>query len=379
MGILESNDDQSNISKELGQMKKEDMVIGNNYAIKLEGQFNTHASPGTLEEIQDLYENKSAICKINFENLKDGKKVTGFGTGFFCALDDKDIPFSKALFTNNHILNENIIQINKQIEYEYCGNKNTITITKNRKVFTNEELDYTCIEILEIDNINNFFNIDKSFFNDINSLINKEIFILQYPKGNLSFDKGKILNIKNNKIMHSVSTGTGSSGSPLIKRYNNKYVIGIHRGAKLKKKAKESLQKKEKENENDEIKFNLATPFDVIIKDIISQSARNKSMASTYKNNLIYNKDNKHRLIGDNLKYNNNNPSNVNSIFDENKFITNSRNSNSNNNNILNFKISNNSKKNKIKSESHQTFFKLYRCDRAIGKAGGFCGINKNN
>ena len=39
-----------------------------------------------------------------------------------------------------------------------------ITITKIRKVFTNEELDYLCIEILKTNNINNCLNINKFIF-----------------------------------------------------------------------------------------------------------------------------------------------------------------------------------------------------------------------
>ena len=84
----------------------------------------------------DSYE--SAICRIKFNNL--------IGTGFFCEIDDNNIPFKKALFTNNHVLNKQNIQINNIISFEICKKLYNILITENRKVFTNEELDYTCIE-----------------------------------------------------------------------------------------------------------------------------------------------------------------------------------------------------------------------------------------
>ena len=180
---------------------------GNNQTIKAEGLHELHAKPATYEDIIKLYSYKSAVCKIFFETFKDGKKEKGFGTGFFCALDDENIPFKKALFTNHHILDENSIRINKQIEFESCDIKSTITITKDRKTFTNKELDYTCIEILDTDKINNFFIIDKT---DKDSLKEKEIFILQYPGGALKHDCGRILDIKNNRIEHSVSTKEGS-------------------------------------------------------------------------------------------------------------------------------------------------------------------------
>ena len=49
-------------------------------------------------------------------------------TGFFCKINDKDIPLKKVLFTNNHILNEknkeNNIELSKEIEY----------LNKNKKI-----------------------------------------------------------------------------------------------------------------------------------------------------------------------------------------------------------------------------------------------------
>ena len=72
--------------------------------------------------------------------MKDGKKLKALGSGFFCEIDDKNIPFRKALFTNNHILDKNRIKKNQNIEFEYCGKKRAIKIIGNRKAFTNEEL-----------------------------------------------------------------------------------------------------------------------------------------------------------------------------------------------------------------------------------------------
>ena len=74
---------------------------------------------------------------------------------------------------------------------------------------------------------------------------------LQYPDGNLCFHCGKILDIQNDLIKHNVPTKRGSSGSPLIKRYNTNLIVGLHFDAG---------------NNNDKCK--LALPFDVIIKDI---------------------------------------------------------------------------------------------------------------
>ena len=104
-----------------------------------------------------LYSYKFATCKIRFESLKEGKKKSFLGTGFFCVIHDRNIPFSKALFTNNHVLNENKIKINERVEFEYLGKNIKINMTDDRKTFTDKKLDYTCIQILIQITLINFF------------------------------------------------------------------------------------------------------------------------------------------------------------------------------------------------------------------------------
>ena len=252
-----------------------------NPTIKKEGGLDTHADPMTKEEIDELYEYEPAICKMRFKVFKNGEIRDGIGTGFFLEINDDNIPFKKALFTNNHVLNKNSIEIGKEIEFEYCKKLKNIKMTENRKAFTNEELEYTCIEIFDRDKINKFFRIDETVFNNKSKLKNKEIFILQYPSGILSFDSGKILDIENNIIKHSVFTKEGSSGSALIKRYNNNLIIGIHYGSQKDKNPNKYL-------------YNVATPFGIIIKDIKYQLNNNKNIIN-YRNiiNLIYEKKEK--------------------------------------------------------------------------------------
>ena len=257
---IESNDNKEKIKKE--KIPKD----------------QTH--PIDFTEIEELKDYSSATCKIKFKFLKEGKVAIAYGTGFFCKIDDKNIPFNKALFTNNHVLNKNEIEINNQIELQYCGETIKIEITKERKAFTNKKLDYTCIEILESDNIKKFFYIDEAIFNNKNSLINKEIFALQYPKGNFRFHIGKILNINNNRIEHNIPTDEGSSGSPLIRRHNIILIVGIHFGAQ-EIEIEKSEQKKDESNV--EFKCNVAIPFDFIIKNIIdkiNKSPKNNKIKS---------------------------------------------------------------------------------------------------
>ena len=63
----------------------------------------------------------------------------------------------------------------------------------------------------------------------------KSIYILQYPKGELSVSYGIINNIIDNKINHYSNTEEGSSGSPILSLKTFK-IIGIHYGSKNNKK-----------------------------------------------------------------------------------------------------------------------------------------------
>jgi len=172
------------------------------------------------------------MCKIISKKIINGKLEPNYGTGFFLEIDIKEIPSKRCLITNNHILNEDDIKINKYITIEKKKKKKEIKITEKRKVYTNKELDYTCIEILKNDKIEDYFKIDNNLMdNSIKIYKDYEIFILQYPKGNeLSFSDGIILGIQDSKLIHNCSTCEGSSGSPIILRSNNS-IIGLHYGS----------------------------------------------------------------------------------------------------------------------------------------------------
>ena len=79
---------------------------------------------------------------------------------------------------------------------------------------------------------------------------------MQYPNGqDLSFSYGIIQSLNSNKIIHNASTDHGSSGSPIIRRSKDNYIIGLYVGGVMKKVG-------------NHYKFNIATPFDLIINDI---------------------------------------------------------------------------------------------------------------
>ena len=138
-----------------------------------------HSEPIKKNEINQLFEKENAICKIISQKIINGKIKPINGTGFFLELDIEDIPFKKCLITNNHVLNENDIKINKEILFEYKNKQKSIKIKEDRKVFTNKVLDYTCIEIFDKDKIKDFFKIDNQIIdNPIDIYKDRDIFIL---------------------------------------------------------------------------------------------------------------------------------------------------------------------------------------------------------
>ena len=165
------------------------------------------------------------------------------GTGFFCKIPfpnkNKMLP---VLITNNHVI---YVIEDKSLYNEYTNIKIDIEEEKEAKIidlkdrikFTSEKFDITIIELKEKDNINNYLDLDDFIMNDIldnndkiQKLIDKTIYIIQYPKGELSVSYGVLTDIytdKNYSFIHKCSTDEDSSGSPVL-NLNNK-VIGIHK------------------------------------------------------------------------------------------------------------------------------------------------------
>ena len=277
--------------------------------IEKEGVIEGQGNPISKEEVIDLFKMENSMCKISYENEKGER---GKGSGFFCEL--MNFPIKYALFTNNHVLNESNIEIGSTIYFETCEKtffggsnpiKKQIKITENRKVFTNKELDYTCIELLQSDGITNFFRINSQISNfdktNITKLFKRDIFILQYPKGNeLSFSYGKIIYIDNNQIYHTASTESGSSGSPIIIRSKENYIIGLHFGGFKK---------------NNQFRYNLANLFNSILDDIRTKCNKANDIDPSDKNMNEINLQIHTKNDNNNIKYDNNNSSkNINNI-----------------------------------------------------------------
>ena len=175
--------------------------------------------------------------------LKIVNKNNEKGTGFFCLIPfpDKLHPLS-TLITNNHVLDENDIEIGNTLKFSSENTAYQILIDNERKCYTNEDYDTTIIEIKNEDknvNTNKFLEIDDDIFNNnANEIFRKaSIYIMHYPSGDqnkISFGVNKGISIDNINILHQTRTLAGSSGGPIMNLINYK-VIGIHKGAEVHK------------------------------------------------------------------------------------------------------------------------------------------------
>ena len=188
-----------------------------------------------IKKAARIIQKYNAVCKIRLGN-------NSYGTGFFCIIKI-DGNLKKFLFTNNHILNEENIKKNNKINIIIEDIRKEIEITDNRFKCTDPIIDYTCIEIMNEDNLNNgFFEIDNQIDCENPEELYKleEYIIIQYPQGKgCQWSDGNVSKIEQYNIYHDIPTDKGSSGSPIIALTRALSVIGIHCGGM----EKESLNK----------------------------------------------------------------------------------------------------------------------------------------
>ena len=181
---------------------------------------------------------------------KNGKLIPKYGTGFFCDIPEKNL---KVFITNNHVINEDFLKKEKKIKFEIGKENKEINLELKRYKMTDKFYDFTIIEILKEDNINNFLKVDKY----INEYDYKDqlIFSTQYPGGKkLGYSHGKITGKKSGYFLYSVGTKGGFSGSPII-LFDDLTVIGLHKGCLY---------------DEDKNKINLGIPLNIIIERIYS-------------------------------------------------------------------------------------------------------------
>ena len=182
-----------------------------------------------------LNQMEKCICKIEIDSKQ--------GTGFFCQIpfpEAKEYDMLPIFITSSNLINRKFLDEEKnKISFDIKKDKPIKSIyLKKRKKYINEEYGITIIEIKEQDNIKNYLKLDDVILNNIlnkkNNInykryVNKPIYTIQYPKGDLSLSYGILDNInefEKYNFTHKCITKEGSSGSPILTMDNK--LIGIH-------------------------------------------------------------------------------------------------------------------------------------------------------
>ena len=174
---------------------------------------------------------KKCIFKIYIDNIFKG-------TGFFTRIPFPDyFHLLPVLVTVSFVIDSNAlkqdcihISLNDDKELRKIKLKDT-----KRKIFKNNELNTTFIEILPEDKISDFLEVDENIFKE-NKIFKeiyyrKSIYVLHYMEGEkCAMNTGIIKNINCKDILHSCNTHMGSSGGPILLLDNLK-IIGMHYGA----------------------------------------------------------------------------------------------------------------------------------------------------
>lgn len=148
------------------------------------------------------------------------------------------------LMTNKNNIKETMINANKQISFYYDNHNKIRTIFLNQKEryikhFPNTDI--LIIEILPEDNIEEKYylspdiNININNLNNLNPFKKPEIFSFNFHiKGNIIYTQGKIKNVNNNEIIHTINLVNKLKGSPIFLK-DKIEVIGINKGNKRNK------------------------------------------------------------------------------------------------------------------------------------------------
>ena len=145
-----------------------------------------------LVENHELIEMESNynMCKSTVQIKYQKKNSDRISSGFFIKFQKCNKPFY-CIMTNNHCINEDLINQGEEIKILYENKKKELEIQLNQeerliKSFKNYKdfsLDITIIQIIEKDQINEeyFLSPDLSYINNYDFVIIKDISIPQFP------------------------------------------------------------------------------------------------------------------------------------------------------------------------------------------------------
>ena len=170
------------------------------------------------------------IVKFEMEAIINNENRYTSGIGVLCNIPSKNM---KALITFSHMINLDFLNEGEKILLYINKKEIYINIKLDRYKDTDEDLDFTIIEILEIDNIKNFIEIDK-FINSRNYTDSTIIYISLNSNENFyDLIYGKIIEKKEEHYIYDIESK--KEGIILLK--DNMKLIGILRKNKNKGEA----------------------------------------------------------------------------------------------------------------------------------------------
>ena len=149
--------------------------------MKLEAEVPEHP----LHALKPIVKTAKSICKI----ITPEKN----GSGFFIKFFKRDKEFY-CLMTNEHVITKELVEQKQKIDAYYDSEEKNVEIKLNSnerfiKDFKYITIDATVIEILPKDNIpKHYFLLTLlDYMNNYDELINENIAIIQYPKGEMNY------------------------------------------------------------------------------------------------------------------------------------------------------------------------------------------------
>ena len=186
--------------------------------------FNKSSIPDSIESVT------KSIAKINYQD----KMSIGFLIKFF--KDDKE--FFCLMTGGEEIMSSDMINHKEDIKFFYDNESKIKKITLNSekrliKNFKDIGINSTVIEILPEDEIENDYFLSPviNYINNFNELKNEDIFIIQFPKGKMTYSTGKIKNINKYDFTHTTKIENELEGNPIFLK-GSKKVIGIQKNSK---------------------------------------------------------------------------------------------------------------------------------------------------
>ena len=164
------------------------------------------------------------------------KLLNGFGSGYFCKIPytENDNLLLPVLITNNHVLSKELLISQNNIKIIINGITKILSL-KERKIWNDKDMDFTCIEIKEKeDNIHTFYYLDDNVYDNNynnNCYLNKKVIIFGINENGkkVGFSNGIIKQNKGCFFFYTCNTYPGCSGGSIVNQSNN-CVIGVHIG-----------------------------------------------------------------------------------------------------------------------------------------------------